>query len=86
MRIITKGDPKFNRPITIECKSCNSTLEIEPADCKFHSGYNQRETSYWDVKCPVCKRGIAFNPSTYGQEWEVTKAQANSFGTEQFDR
>ena len=56
MRVIEKGIPKQDRPITATCRHCESKIEFRPSEVE--RVHDQRDGDFYRFDCPVCKESV----------------------------
>lgn len=56
IKVVTRGVPKGERPITATCGGCDSVIEFQPSDASRYSSV--RNEDFFQLKCPVCNSVI----------------------------
>lgn len=61
VKILKHGTKHLDQKIHVGCVHCGSHLEYLESEGKLHQ--DQREGSYREFLCPVCKQSITLNAS-----------------------
>lgn len=52
IKVVTRGVPKDERPVTVTCGGCDSVIEFLPSDVERYSSV--RNEDLFKLECPVC--------------------------------
>lgn len=66
MRIIKQGVAPETVPIRATCGHCKTEVEFLPAEATYHPAMDQRDSGFYEVQCPTCRRPInGYRPAGY---------------------
>jgi len=65
MEILKRGVDPRTIPLKASCNNCGTFVQFSKAEATYHTAYDQRESEYWSIPCPVCSSSIsATGPSS----------------------
>lgn len=67
MKIISQGVDPATIPMLGTCYTCKTQVEFMRVEATYHPAFDQRDSEYWSVPCPVCKSSISGFGKSYGR-------------------
>lgn len=71
MKVIKTGVDPRTIPLTGTCSTCKTQVEFLQSEGDYHTAYDQRDSEYWSIPCPVCHSSICgYKKSNGGGRYE----------------